>query len=44
MRLLIASAALSAARAFRSVPEEAAGFLGPFFAQVADFMRNQPEG
>jgi hemoglobin len=25
------------------VPEAARGFLGPFFAQVADFMRNQAE-
>jgi hemoglobin len=35
---------MNAAMEESAVPEEAAGFLGPFFAQVADFMRNQPEG
>lgn len=25
------------------IPENARGFLDPFFAQVADFMRNRPE-
>ena len=26
------------------IPEDARRFLDPFFAQVADFMRNRPEG
>lgn len=35
---------MAAAMDETGVPEVARGFLDPFFAQVADFMRNQPGG
>lgn len=34
---------MSAAMDESAIPEKARGFLDPFFAQVADFMRNRPE-
>ena len=34
---------MSAAMEESEIPEDARGFLDPFFAQVADFMRNRPE-
>jgi hemoglobin len=34
---------MTAAMDETGVPAAARGFLDPFFAQVADFMRNQPE-
>jgi len=35
---------MSAAMDETGIPETARAFLDPFFAQVADFMRNQPTG
>ncbi|MEO7100778.1 MAG: globin [Luteolibacter sp.] len=35
---------MSASMEEAGIPEDARGFLDPFFAQVADFMRNRPEG
>jgi hemoglobin len=35
---------MTAAMEETAIPPEARAFLDPFFAQVADFMRNQPHG